>query len=214
MKLKRRDFVQALAALPACAALRAADPISFSCEIQRVKTGLTVNYVVRNDSAGDIGLFNRIPTIENYRETGFRPENTYIDLQGSTLLLRRMALPLPSGVNMTIRPIPYVTRVAKGQSYREELMFSEPISVDDPMRRAVLAKTSPGRVPVPRRRQAESATLSLGIFQIDAEVRLTSVSAQYPDIYTVWPPGPPVDKQQILTKTVSFSPPLTIIDYE
>ena len=44
MNLERRDFLRALAALPACAALRAADPISFSCEIKRVKAGLTLTF--------------------------------------------------------------------------------------------------------------------------------------------------------------------------
>jgi hypothetical protein len=215
MKLERRAFLRKLVALPACAALRGADPISFSCEIKRVKTGLTVTYAIRNDSAGDIGLFNRIPTIENYRETGFRPENTYIDFQGSSLLLRKMALPLPSGVRMTVRPVPYVTRVGNGQTYREEMTFSEPISVDDPMRRASIAAASPGRVvKATRRREAASIIFSLGYFRGDPGVRFDAVSPQYPDIYRVWPPGPPVDRQQILTKTVSLSPPVTVMDYE
>jgi hypothetical protein len=215
MKLERRDFLRALVALPACAALRAADPISFSCEIKRVKAGLTLTYSVLNNSGDEIGLFNRIPTVENYRETGFRPENTYIDFHGSSLLLRKMALPLPFGVNMTIRPLPYVTRVGNGQAYREELTFSEPISVDDPMRRASMAAASPGKtVKAIRRREAASVIFSLGFFRSGPGIRFEAVSAQYPDVFRVWPPGPPVDRQQILTKTISLTPPATVMDYE
>lgn len=211
--MRRRDF---LGVFPlSIAPISAAEPIRFSFEIRRLKEGLLVSYAVQNNSGGEIGLFNRIPTVANNRETGFRPENTYIDFQGSALLLRKMALPLPAGINMGGRSLPYVTRVAKGETYREALRFIEPILVDDPMRLAAMAAALPGKaIKATRRREATSVIFSLGFFRSDASIRFDPVSAQYPDVYRVWPPGPPVDRQQVLTKTVSLTPSAAVMDYE
>ena len=79
-----------------------------------VETGrLSVHYRVVNTSRSAIGLFNRLEQGGTSRDSQFPPDLVYVELDGETLHLLKMALPVPTGLQVTVRPLPMVSRVSR-----------------------------------------------------------------------------------------------------
>jgi hypothetical protein len=186
---------------------------TLSCRIEQIADSLRVAYVVRNTSNSDVGIFNRL---EDGGRGGapFRPENAYIDLEGTTLRVQKIVLPVPKGLAMTARPVPNVTRLPPGQDFREDLSLPLPIPVYNPLRRAELAAASPRETIVAAYPKiASTVELDIGVFESSPVIKFIPISAEFPDIYRLWPPGPPVDNQIVLSETVNLASTIAVLDY-
>jgi len=188
--------------------------LTFACTLKEEQNRLAVTYTVGNHGAIDVGVFNRIESAEPNGAMKYPSNLVYVDLEDSTLRVRKMVLPIPFGLTMTVRPVPYVTRVGPQQSFTEEFSLEAPIAAYDPLTRAALAGANPGADVVANRpEQARRLIFSVGVFRSDPGFRFIPVSHQDPDIYRVWPPGPPVDRQQVLSKEFVLATPITVLDY-
>ena len=188
--------------------------IYFDSVVSHSLTELRVAYEVRNNGLGAVGLFNRIQSMKLDGTASYAVANTYINFEDGVLDLSKMVLPIPEGLNMTARIAPFITYLQAGDSYQEEFRLMLPIEVCQPMRRVSLAMSAPGaevvaNVPA----QAKIVKVSVGMFRSKADWQFTAVSPAHPGVYRVWPPGPPVDTQIILTKTFQLSTPIAVLDY-
>lgn len=182
--------------------------------VSREASGLRVVYEVRNPSSVDIGLFNRIQSFKVDGTASFAPENVYVDLDGETLHLRKMVLPVPEGLRMTARITPSITLLPGGHVFREEFFLETPVAVCNPLRRAHLSLGAPGSAVVAGcAATVTEIVLSVGVFAVDPAWHFTAVSPAHPAVYEVWPTGPAVDHQVVLTQTVRLARPVSVLDY-
>ena len=187
---------------------------TFSCHISLERDGLRVAYAMQNTVDSDVGIFNRIELTGKDGTPTVRPENAYIDLEGSTLRIQKMVLPIPEGLAMTARPVPYVTRLPPGQVFREEFVLSLPIRTYNPMKRAELAAASPrATIVADDPKSANSVAFYVGVFQSRPGTKFIPVLEEFPDVYRFWPPGPGVDAQIVLSESMSLAVPIPVLDY-
>ena len=186
----------------------------FGCRIHLEPDGLRVAYVVQNTADVDMGTFNRLEVTSQEGIPTIQPENAYIDLEGTTLRIQKMVLLIPKDLTMTARPVPHVTRLPPGQTFKEEFLLRHPIRVYNPLQRAQLAAASPrATIVADDSKQANSVAFYLGVFRTIPGTKFIPVSDELPDVYRVWPPGPAVDNQVVLVETVNLTAPITVLDY-
>lgn len=188
--------------------------VVLECAIRQEATGLRVGYRVRNAHGTPVGLFNRLAAPRLDGTLSYAPENVYVDFEAPTLQLRKTVLPIPEGLRMAERETPAVTLLPDGQAFQEEFFLSSPVAVRNPFRRALLAGSSPGaEVVADVAAEAYLVTFAVGVFAVLPEWRLHPVSPGNPEVYRVWPPGPPVDGQVVLQQEARLSRPLPVLDY-
>jgi hypothetical protein len=189
---------------------------AFDGQLTRDATGLSVSYTVRNEGTREVCLFNVLPDPVPGETMVIRASTAYVEIEDGTLHVRKMVLPLPEVLRMAERPTPFITRVPPGRTFTEKIVLPVPVSVESPFRHALLSASAPDgtRVIAAAATQATAVTLSIGAFALDPAWKLISLAPDYPDVYRVWPPGPAVDAQVILTLTWRDLPPIPVLDYE
>ena len=65
--------------------------LTFTADVKATATELTVEYTVKNDGDGDVLLINRIATTDVDDYAVYLPGSVYVDLDGDTLRLAKMA---------------------------------------------------------------------------------------------------------------------------
>jgi hypothetical protein len=187
----------------------------FSGSLTRDVDALRLSYVVRNDGDKELGLFNVLPDVEPDGTLALRASTAYVDIGEGTLHISKLVLPLPEGLRMAERPIPYVTRVPRGGEFTEEIVLRVPVSVNSPFRRASLEASAPEGTEVIANAPAvaTTVTLSIGAFVCEPTWKLIPLAPEFPDVYRIWPPGPAVDAQRILTLSWPGLEPVPVLDY-
>ena len=90
-----------------------------------------------------------------------------------------------------------------------------PVPVNSPFRRALLAASAPEGTEVFAHALgfATMVKLSIGAFVTDPAWKLIPLGVEFPNVYRVWPPGPAVDAQRVLTLSWPILPPVSVLDY-
>jgi hypothetical protein len=188
--------------------------VRLTCAVRQEPAALRVSYALKNGGGGPVGLFNRIEGVHLDGRLNLSADVVYVDFVDGVVALAKRVLALPAGLKVTERLMPHVTRLEAGQEFKEELVVPVPVAVNQPYRRALLVGKNPGTdVVADKPAQAHTVVLSLGAFPIEAEMRLMPVSPAYPKIFHVWPPGPAVDGQVVLTHRAKLAAPLAVYDY-
>src|SRR5262249_54346688 len=112
--------------------------VTLSLQVNEITEGAELTYTLTNQSGGDIAVYNRVVPDTRMGERSAE-DYVYSDVTGSTLELKKMALPLPKRVFMHYRPMPpHLTLLPNGQVLRERIRLRRPIRVYNPMREAEL----------------------------------------------------------------------------
>lgn len=188
--------------------------VILECTIALASDSLQLVYIVRNGANREIGLFNRVPEAGPGAPPTFAPDNLYTDLEQNVLHLRKMVLPMPEGLQMSGRPVPGIILLAAGAVFEEELTVVIPAVVNHPFRQALLvAKSQGGQVVTDQLRAANVVKFSVGLFLSDPAFRFEPVSSDHPDVFSVFPPGPAVDRQMILSESMNLPTTIPVLDY-
>jgi hypothetical protein len=175
---------------------------TFACAIQVSSAELRISYRVTNDADRRLGLFNRISAIRLDGTADYNPNNVYVDLEGRRLLVRKIVLPIPPDLKVGARDVPGITLVDRKSVFSEEIRLPLPILACNPYRRAlIMLKAGGGIVAADQPVRAEEVEFSIGTFAVQEGWRFDPVSAAHPEIFRVWPPGPPVDAQRVVSQT-------------
>lgn len=189
---------------------------SFTCEIRVTTRDLMVSYTVRNDTSTEVVLFNRIRAINLDDTLNLSPQNVYVDLDDSVLHLQKRVLPVPENLAMGERVVPFITRVAQGVEFKEQLSLGVPVRVCNPIRRAVLQGSSPESEIVPTKPETANAVrFSVGGFRVDPslQVHFHPVSSEDPGVFRTWPPIPSDDYLFLLSHSVALGRPVEALQY-
>ena len=188
--------------------------VALTCTLRQEPAAIRLSYAVKNWSGAPVGLFNRIQTVHLDGRPNLSPHLVYVDFVDGVLELAKRVLPLPDDLMVTGRRLPHVTRLEAGQEFQENLVVPVPVAVNQPYRHGLLASKNPGGdVVADKPVQAHTVLLSLGVFPITAEIKLTPVSPAYPQIFRLWPPGSAVAGQVVLTHRAKMAAPLMVHDY-
>lgn len=176
-------------------------------------TGLRVSYTLLNRTGITIGVFNRIMTVGADGTRNFLPENVYVQWENSQLHLRKMALPPPEGLEMTVRLLPHATRLEANATEHEEFVLALPVKVNHPYQRALLAGANPkAEIVAAEPRATKDIVFSLGVFPCDQPNLLQPVSA-FPGVYRISNPGYADSHQLVVTRQTALQTPITVLDY-
>jgi hypothetical protein len=190
-----------------------ADPnlqVRMECKFERGPAGLKLGYALTNQSAVDVGALLWIPAIQPDHSSVFTPDSAYIELDGSTLHVRKMMLPLPKGTQVAERPIPFVSIIKAGQKLMQVMKLPVPVPVNHPFRQAALGLRNPGADILPAEpRSADALVLSIGIFAVAPNMKVIPVQADL-GVMRCWPFP---TAQQVLTWQTPLAPPLHVLDY-
>ena len=175
---------------------------------------LKVAYAIRNLTGGDLGIFNCIPFVGASGIAIFLPSTVYVDVEGETLHLSKFVLPVPEELKMSARPVPNVSRLNPAAEFVESFALSLPLPAYNPLKRAQIAGSAPSSeiaavAPV----QVTSIRLSIGVFAAPRGLEFVPASPDAPDIFRLWPPGPAIDGQVVLSQTVALASSITVLDY-
>jgi|SRR5271165_4398998 len=206
--LPRTWFLWVASALCCCACAHASGQLTgvrLECEIETKTHRLEVSYSIQNGSTGEIAIFNSAPGVTS---------SCYVDFQDPNLLIKKVVLPVPAGLEMTARLVPEVRLLRKAEIFREQFSLSIPVAVNNPYRLALLVGRSPGANFVANKlRHAYNVTFSVGVFQSHPSLRFDPVGRAESGIYYVWPPGLAIDTQVILSKTVRLQEAVDVLDF-
>jgi len=200
--------------------------LTFTADVKATATELTVEYTVKNDGDGDVLLINRIATTDVDDYAVYLPGSVYVDLDGDTLRLAKMALALPSGVNLNKRYVPEVTRVSAKQSFTERFAVPLPARARNPMLKASIdqkfymsikgdaeAVARMGKDLLAREKKPFSKVkLVIAYAPVKPEYHLEPVSDADPDIFRVWPH--PDQDQMLFEKTFDLPGSHEALDYK
>jgi hypothetical protein len=170
---------------------------------------LHVAYRLCNAGSRDVGLLTRIGTVALDGGIRFDPSTVYVDLEGTTLVLRRHAPALPGG---GVAARVGLTLLRAGESVHESLVLPIPVPVCDPARRARRIRGQPGTEVVARDpRRVASVALVLGAAELDPLWRLVGRSAEHPDVFD---PGRALPRQSLLEASLPLDRRVEALDYE
>ena len=192
--------------------------ITLECEVAQ-SGALRITYKVHNGSSRDVVVFNRIPSKEVDGTSRYASSNVYVDLDGATLGVKLMILPLdlPRGMHIEDQPFPDVSLLKAGQTLSEEIVVAEPVKVRNPIRLNVIAaglRNDPKRpnqhVVATKPATATRLTFTVGVAAFAPLSKLTPVSESYPDVFR-----PPLldGEQSVLTKELHLSRAVSVLDY-
>ena len=197
------------------------DGMTVACTSVRDSGELRVASGVTNAGNLDVGLFDQIMSVRLDGVPEFPSRNVYIDWihqEGAAdgiVHLQKCVLPIPEGLQMAERPVPYVTLLKHDEKVKCEFSVPIPIAVCNPLRRAVLSASAQNAEVLPRmKKTVRVVRFSVGAFFSDAQTQFIPVSPDYPGVFRVWPPGPHADRQILLTEDTTVDEPLTTLDYQ
>ena len=186
----------------------------FECRVKIEASELKVFYTIKNRTGDDLGIFNCIATTNLDGTINYSPNNVYVDLENSILLVRKMILPIPEGLNVAERMVPFVTVVRDGEEFNEAFSVAIPVKVCNPYKRALIAAKSPGAEVVPiEKKMATSIQVCIGVCSLGSDIKIYPVSRVYNDIFRIWPPGVCIDRQVVLSKKFDLEKPILVLDY-
>lgn len=200
--------------------------LTFTADVKATATELNVEYTVKNDGDGDVLLLNRIATTDVDDCAAYLPGNVYVDLDGDTLRLAKMALALPDGVNLKKRSVPEVTLVSSKQSFTERFSVPLPARIRNPMLKALIddklymaIKGNPaelakmGKEVLDReKKQFSRVKLVIAYAPVKPEYHLEPVSNADLDVLRVWPH--PDQEQLLFEKSFDLPGPRAALDYK
>ena len=184
--------------------------LGFDCGVVVERDKLRVLYEVRNQSGIDAGLFNRLTPLESEKPPVPGPDNVYLDFDSGLLEIMKQVLPVPRGIQVAEQPVPLVSKLLKGERFREEFAVPLPAKVNNPMRQMVLTAAHRGSIIVAEyATQAQQVRVCIGAFAIEPGMRFIETSGAL----RVWPPGPAVSGQVILSKTIDLPSPIPVLAF-
>lgn len=174
---------------------------------------LRIQWRIRNTGSADLGLFARLPDADPARS--YAPELFYVDIVAEVLHLRKMVLPVPPGLQMAERQPPGVTVLRAGAEERGSVVLAQPVHVWNPYRQAVMVGQAGGkRVAASLPRRIAGLAVSFGVFTMVPEERLLPLSPDRPEVFRLWPPGPAMQRQVVLTDHLALPHAAIAFDYE
>ena len=174
---------------------------------------LQVRWRLRNTGNVDLGLFARLPDADPARS--YAPDLFYVDIVAEVLHLRKMVLPVPPGLQMAERQPPGVTILRAGTEEQGAVGLAQPVRVWNPYRQAVMVGQAGGKpVAATRPHRVVELAVSFGVFTLVPEERLMPLSPDHPEVYRLWPPGPAMQRQVVLTDHLPLPHAATALDYE
>ena len=171
---------------------------------------LEIVATLSNRGPADVGVFNRIPVTRGDGTMSVSPDVAYVELEGDTLLVRKMALPVPEGLTLAAYVPPYASRLAPGQVLTETIRLPRPVKVMQTFRRALIG--TGGEVVTDRPGSARTVTVAYGLFPL-AGVRLVPENPAHPEALTALPAGPAVTGQRVLSFSATLVEPIAVLDY-
>ncbi|MDQ2773714.1 MAG: hypothetical protein M3Y57_02120 [Acidobacteriota bacterium] len=175
--------------------------LSFECSVRADRDRLHVSYEVRNGSGRDAGLFNHVGPVESGSPIS-SPDNVYIDFESGLLELLKQVLPIPGGMQVSSQPMPLVSKLPNGASLKEQFSVGLPAKANNPMRQMVLTAAHRGSIIMADDpTEAFEVNVCIGAFAVEPGMRFIETPAG-PSIFRIWPPGPAVDGQVLLSKTI------------
>lgn len=183
--------------------------VGFTCRIAPVNGSLEVTYSIENRTGEELGAFNRIKAVRIDATSDFSPNNAYVDYEDGKLLIRKMALPLPPGLQAGGYAPPNASRIPAGETFTETFALPIPVRVCNPFKRATIRGEVVADVPV----SAREVEVVIGVFPCGAGCQLTSEHPAFPDVFTAVPPGEALRRQVSLTWPFSCDPPIPVLDY-
>lgn len=188
--------------------------VSFNCTVVLGHNALDVSYVVANHERYDIGIFNWIRYNRPDGTIDFRGDTAYVELIDKVLLVRKMALPVPSNLQMAAYVPPQASRIAARASFTERFVLPIPVKVMQPFQAALLGLKSTGQVVADSPAKAKQVKIEVGIFPIDDQCRLEPENPAHPNVLTALPPGPAIARQQVLSAERLLNSPVDVLDYK
>jgi hypothetical protein len=184
--------------------------LGFDCGIIVERSKLRVLYEVRNQSGSDVGLFNRLAPLEADKPPLPAPDNAYLDFDSGLLEVMKQVLPVPGGMQVSAQTVPLVSKVSKGERFREEFAVALPAKVNNPMRQMVLTAANRGYIIVAEHpAEAHQVRVCIGAFAIEPGMRLIEESGAF----RIWPPGPAADGQILLSKIINLSHAVPVLAF-
>ncbi len=188
--------------------------VSFGCTLVLGPASLELSYVVTNHERQDIGIFNWIRATRADGTLDFQAEAPYVELTDDTLLVRKMALPVPPGLQVTAYVPPPASRIGANKSFSERLVLPIPVKVMQPLRAALVGLKAAGQVVADSPAKAQKLRLEVGVFPIDDQCRLEAENPAHPKVLTALPPGPAIARQQVLSFDKALGKPVDVLDYK
>ena len=119
---------------------------------------VTVRYRARNNWNRDVYLFNRLFETAADGKRTLDANRVYVQVDGSTLKLSKQLFDVPEDVEVESPEVPYLTRLAPGQTYEEEIRLALPVRESYPYASSRAAQ-APGE-----KRACEQLVFTLGYF--------------------------------------------------
>ena len=190
------------------------DPICrFECEVEELDQDLVVSYRLSNRGPGEVGVFNRLATSGLDGLAVYLSDNVYVEVEDEKLVVKKIALPLPEGVQVTVQPIPDVTRLPAGHTLSERITLPLPARVNHPFRLISLLSASPGSsIVADQAVTVDTLQIQVGVFDAQ-ELNFLPASPAAPDAFRVWPPGLAFDRQIVFSCEARLRTPIVVLDY-
>jgi hypothetical protein len=119
---------------------------------------VAIRYRARNNWNRDVYLFNRLFETAPDGKRTLDPNRVYVQVEGSILKLSKQLFDVPEDVEVESPEVPYLTRVAPGQAYEEEIRLALPVRESYPYSSSRAAR-APGE-----KRFCEQLVFTLGYF--------------------------------------------------
>jgi hypothetical protein len=183
--------------------------VRFSCNLVRETDALIVSYGIDNRSSMDIGAFDRQRVTRLDGTNDFSDDLVYADLEGSDLHLRKMALPLLAGLQISAYVPPNASLIPAETKRDVTFRVPVPVRMCHPFKRALLRGEVIADVPA----EAHSVIVEIGIFICGGSCRFESEHPAFPEVLSVIPPGPALASQSVLSQRFPLDRPLPVLDY-
>jgi hypothetical protein len=184
--------------------------IIFECKISRGSSSLDVTYTIKNEGATALGAFNRLHATAVDGESHFSPDTVFVELDGDTLHLMKMALPIPRGLQISAYVMPHASSVPAGQSFTETFVVALPAKERHPFKRALTR----GEVTPVKPATAKRVRVTIGVFLVGPEFRLVAEHPAYPDVLTAQPPAPARAGQVLLSQDIALNIEVPVLEYQ
>jgi hypothetical protein len=183
--------------------------VVFDCKVTHTGSALEVTYVIENRTDADLGVFNRLRALRPDGTTDFSPDIVYADLEADAIHLRKMALPIPKGLQVGAYVPPNASKIGAGDLLKETFTVPIPIRVCHPFKKAMVK----GEVVADKLESAGKVVVSIGVFPLGADCRLIQEHPAFPDVLSAFPPHPALSRQVVLSQDFLLDPPLAVLDY-
>ncbi len=187
--------------------------LSLTLTAQLDASALVFEYALDNGTATPVAAFNRFASVSAEGAPRVSADAAWIDLVGDTLTVLMAVAPVPAGLRVASRELPYVTPVAARERFVERVRLARPVPVRSPYRHALMQATAPAMhtvAPV-KATQAARLRLDLGVFVVAPPIALREDA---PGVLRPWPPGPAVSQSVLLSVELALPASLDVLDYD